>query len=362
MNVVLIMAGGFGKRLWPESTLNNPKQFLFLQDKESFLQATYRRASSIFGSENTYLVTRKELKKGVLSQLPNFPPHHIIAEPVGRDTAPCIGFSAIWIRRKRGDFPMLVLPSDHLIKNERKFKQVVEVAIKQAEKGFLVTIGIKPTRPETGYGYLQMGEEIGQIDGVPLFKLKRFTEKPSYKKAKEFFEGGNFLWNAGIFAWKPSVILEEIDKYLPDLSHGLREIEAVLETGKEQKVQKVIEEVYPILPKVSIDYGVMEKTDKAVVIPGDFPWDDVGDWKALERVFPKDETGNIIKGLIKEKEISNCTLINREDKVLGVIGVSNLIIINSVKGTLVLSKELAGRVKDLVNELLQDPELRKYVE
>lgn len=359
MSIALIMAGGFGKRLWPESTLNHPKQFLFLQNKKSFLQATYRRASSIFGSENTYLVTRKELKKGVLSQLPDVPLHHIIAEPRGRDTAPCIGFAATWLKKKRGDFPMLVLPSDHLIKNEKKFKRVVEAATKQAEKGFLVTIGIKPTRAETGYGYLQMGEKIEEVDGIPLLKLERFTEKPSQKKAKEFFEGGNFLWNAGIFAWKPSVILGEIAKYLPDLSQGLRKIEAALETDKERKV---IEEVYPLLLKISIDYGVMEKTDKAVVIPGDFPWDDVGDWKVLERIFPKDEMGNIVKGLVKEKEVSNCTLINREDKMLGVIGISNLIVINSAKGTLVVSKELAGGVKDLVDELLQDLELRKYVE
>ncbi len=359
MYIALIMAGGFGKRLWPESTLNHPKQFLFFQNKESFLQATYRRASSIFGSENTYLVTRKELKEGIISQLPDFYPHHIIAEPEGKDTAPCIGFAVTWIKKKRGDLPILVLPSDHLINDEKRFKGVVEAAAKQAEKNFLVTIGIKPTRPETGYGYLEMGEKIEEINGIPLLKLERFTEKPSQKKAKEFFEGGKFLWNAGIFAWKPSVILKEIEKYLPDLSQGLKKIEAALETNKEQRV---IEEVYQLLPKISIDYSVMEKTDKAVVIPGDFPWDDVGDWKALERVFPKNEMGNIIKGLVKERETSNCILINREDKMLEVIGISNLIVINSKGGTLVLNKESAGRVKDLVDELLENPELRRYVE
>jgi len=358
MSVAVIMAGGLGKRLWPESSLKHPKQFLSLNEGESLVQASYRRASRLFGPENTYLVIRRALKEELFSQLSHLSPENVITEPEGKDTAPCIGFASIQIRRKRGDVPMVIFPADHIIRDEERFYKVISVAAQAAAQDFLVTIGIKPTRAETAYGYLKIGDRLKEIDGVPLFMVERFTEKPSYKKSKEFFEQGNFLWNAGIFAWKPGTILEEIKKYLPSLYEGLMRIEQVLGTEKEEEV---IEEVYPLLPKISIDYGVMEKARKVVGVPGDFFWDDIGSWKALERIFPEDREGNIIKGLVKEKQTSDCILINREDdKILGAIGLSNLVVINSKRGILVATKEDAQRVKDLVDELLEDESLRRY--
>jgi len=359
MGVAVIMAGGFGKRLWPESNINHPKQFLAIKNKESFIQATYRRASQLVGAENTYLILREELKDKVLSHIPSLSPSQLITEPVGRDTAPCIGFSATWIKKKKGDVPIVVLPSDHLIEEEDKFNKVMSAAIKQAEKEYLIAIGIKPTRAETGYGYLQLGEKIGEISGTFFYKLKRFTEKPSQKKAKEFFESGNFLWNAGIFVWRPSIILEEIKKYLPQLYEGLEKIQKFLDTPEEEKVKR---EIYPNLPKISIDYAVMEKTDKAIAVPGDFFWDDIGDWQALERIFSKDKQGNIMKGLVKGIESVGSTFINRENKILGVIGLSNIIVINCDKGLLIVKKELSQKVKDLVNAILEDENLKKYLE
>lgn len=359
MSVALIMAGGLGKRLWPESSLSYPKQFLIINGKESLLQATYRRASHLFGGENTYLVIREELKEKVISQLPEVYINNIITEPQGKDTAPCIGFASVWIRKRRGDIPMVVLPADHMIRNEERFAQILSAAVQQARDGFLVTIGIKPTRAEIAYGYLRMGERLKEVDGVPLFKVERFTEKPSHKKAKEFFEQGNFLWNAGIFAWKPSIILKEIKKYLPDLYQGLSRIEKYLGTPEEEKV---VREVYSLLPKISIDYGVMEKAKKVVAIPGDFFWDDIGSWEALERIFPKDNGRNIVRGLVEERESNNCILVNREDKIVAVIGLSNLVVINTKKGILISSKEKVQKVKDLVNKFLGNEKLRKYIE
>ncbi|RLE08250.1 mannose-1-phosphate guanylyltransferase [Candidatus Aerophobetes bacterium] len=359
MSVGLIMAGGFGKRLWPESRLSYPKQLLRIEGRESFLQATYRRTSHLFGPKNTYLIIREELKEKILSQLSGVCMDNIIAEPQGRDTAPCIGFASIFIRKRRGDIPMVVLPADHLIRNEERFAQILLAAAHQAEKNFLVTIGIKPTRAETAYGYLQIGERLKEVDGIPLFNVERFTEKPSHKKAKEFFEQGNFLWNAGIFAWKPSIILKEIRNHLPDLHQGLSRIEKALGTPEEEKV---IREVYSSLPKISIDYGVMEKAKGVVAISGDFFWDDIGSWEALERIFPKNKEGNIIRGLIEEKENNNCILVNREDKVLAAIGLSNLVVINTKKGILIASKEKVQKVKDLVDKFLRDERLRKYIE
>jgi len=323
------------------------------------IQLAYRRCVNLFGRKNTFVITRRELIKKITSHIPELTSDQIIAEPVGRDTAPCIGFAAIHMRKKGEDAPMVILPSDHLIESGEKFKRVMMAAIKLAEKGYLVTVGIKPTRAETGYGYLQVGDKIDRLQSITCYELKRFTEKQSQKKAKSFLESGDFLWNAGIFAWRPSAILEEIKKYLPELYDGLEKISKTLGTSEEKKT---IENVYPYLPKISIDYAVMEKTTKAAVIPADFAWDDIGDWQALTRIFPKDEKGNISQGLVKEMETMDCIFVNREDKILAVIGVSNLIVVNSAKGTLVVSKELSGRVKELVDKLLKDERFKKYVE
>lgn len=356
--IALIMAGGVGKRLWPESTLNHPKQFLTMSGEESFLQATYRRASYIFGKESTYVSIRKTLEKETHNQLPQVPSENIIIEPEGRDTAPCIGLASILIRKREGDIPMAVLPADHLIKNEEKFTRVISALVKQAEENCLVTIGIKPTRSETSYGYLQIGKKIRELNKVSIYKVERFTEKPSYKKAKEFFERGNFLWNTGIFGWKPSVILKEIEKYLPNFYKGLEEIE---KASKKEEKNKILQ-ICPYFPKISIDYGVMEKSSLVVAAAGDFFWDDIGDWQALERVFSQNGKGNIIRGIVKENESTNCTFINRENKLLGAIGLSNLIIVNTKKGILVANKEEIQRVKNLVQELSEDENLRKYIE
>lgn len=359
MAVSFIMAGGFGKRLWPESRINHPKQFLSIKDEESLIRLTYRRCINFFGKENTFIITRRELIDKTISHIPEIPPEQIIGEPEGRDTAPCIGFAAICIQEKGQDTPMVFLPSDHLIENGDKFNKVMEAATKLAEQGYIVTVGIKPTRAETGYGYIEVGDKIEEFKGISCHKLRRFTEKPSHKKAKSFLESGNFLWNAGIFAWRPSVILEEIKKHHPQLYEGLQKIKKAFGTPGQQEI---IEKVYPQLPKISIDYAVMEKTKKAVVIPGEFIWDDVGEWQALLRIFPRDERGNITWGLVKEKGTSNCILVNREEKLLGVIGVSDLVVINSKRGILIVSKELSGKVKEFVDELMEDEKLKKYVE
>lgn len=359
MAVSFIMAGGPGKRLWPESRLNHPKQFLSVKDKHSLIQLTYQRCINLFGKDNTFIITRRELKEKMISHLASLPPEQIIGEPTGRDTAACIGLAAIYTEKKEKETPMVVLPSDHLIEGVEKFNRVIKAATKFAEKGYLVTVGIKPTRAETGYGYLQAGSRIGESQGIPCYKLERFTEKPSQKKAKGFVESGNFLWNAGIFTWRAGIILEEIKKYFPPLYEGLKKINKALGTAEEKKV---IEKIYPHLPKISIDYAVMEKTKKAVVIPGEFAWDDIGEWQALERIFPKNGKGNIIQGIVKEVGANNCIFVNREDKILGAIGISNIIVVNCKGGTLVVKKELSPKVKDLVDKLLESENLKKYAE
>ena len=359
MSIGLIMAGGFGKRLWPESKLSHPKQFLAIKNGESLIRLTYQRCINFFGTENTFIITRQDLKEKMISHISELLPEQVISEPIGKDTAACIGFATILIKRKKNDIPIVALPSDHLIANEKEFNRVIGAAVKSAEKGYLATIGIKPTRAETGYGYLQVGNKIEQFYEIPCYKLKRFTEKPSQKKAKSFLENGNFLWNAGIFAWRPSVIREELKKYLASWYEQLNKIRKTLGTSQEEKT---IEKVYPRFPKISIDYAIMEKTTKAIVIPAKFIWDDIGEWRALERILFKNEKDNIIQGLVKEIETENCIFINRENKILGAIGVSNIIVINSKGGLLIVKKECSPKVKDLVEKLLEDKKLRRYME
>lgn len=354
MSVALIMAGGFGKRLWPESSLTFPKQFLSLDGKSSLLRQTYERVRKFIEKERIYLVLREELKEQVKKEIPELPQENLILEPEGKDTAPCIGFAAVYIKKRLGDVPMLCLPADHLIREEEKFQEVAEVALKEAEEGWIVTIGIKPTRPETAYGYLEMGKKLKERDGHSVFRVKRFTEKPSYKKAKEFFERGRYLWNAGIFAWKLSRIIQEIEKYLPSLASNLKELE------KYSQDREKVKEIYLCLPRISIDYGVMEKTDLAITIPGDFSWDDVGSWEAMERIFPQDEWGNVVRGVVKPIDSSGNILLNHEDKLLAVIGLSGVVVINSSRGVLVMSKERVQDVKALVDEILANNRLKRY--
>jgi mannose-1-phosphate guanylyltransferase len=359
MATALIMAGGFGKRLWPESTLSHPKQFISAVGSRSLLQASFERCARWFGVDNTFIITRRALTETVHQCLPTLPIDHIIQEPVSRDTAACIGYAALYIRRLKGDEPIHVLPSDHLIEGEEEFNKVMHAASKAAEKGYLATIGIRPTRAETGYGYLQVGQQLHDFGEVSCNKLERFTEKPSHKKAKAFVEAGNFLWNAGIFAWRPSTILEEIRLHIPALFEGLEKIGCSLGSKEEHSV---VNNVYPQLPRTSIDYAVMEKTKRAVVIPAGFIWDDIGDWQALERIYERDDSRNITQGLVRTMEATNCTLVNREQKPLAALGVSNIIVVTTKAGVLVASKEYASKVKELVDQLLKDKETQKYIE
>ena len=359
MATALIMAGGFGKRLWPESTLSRPKQFIGPTNAHSLLQLTFERCVRWFGSDNTFIITRQSLTSTIREHLPLLSADHIISEPTSQDTAASVGYAAMYIRRLKGDDPIHVLPSDHLIEGDEEFGRVMSAASKAANEGHLVTIGIKPTRVETGYGYLEVGEQICRYNDVPCSKLKRFTEKPSYKKAKGFVESGSFLWNAGIFAWRPSTILDEIRRYAPALYQDLETIEQALGTQDENRI---VNTLYPQLLRTSIDYAVMEKTTRAVVIPAEFRWDDIGDWQALERIYRRDENGNITQGIVREMETSNCTLINREQKLVAVLGISNAVVVNTRVGVLVVSKDLSSKVKELVDQLLEEEGMRRYVE
>jgi len=338
----VIMAGGKGERFWPLSKEKFPKQLLSLIGKKSLLQETVDRLQPFIPPQDILVVTRRSLARAIERQLPQLPRKNIISEPVGRNTAPCIGLAAKMIKE---DVIMVVLPADHIIKPRGKFLGTLKKAVTLAkETENLITIGIKPTYPATGYGYI----EAGNKEKRQVFRVKRFVEKPDKKKAERFLKSGRFFWNSGMFVWKKSVILKAIRRHMPSLYQRLQMISS-----------KNISKLYPGLPNVSIDYGIMEKTKNSLLIPADFSWEDLGSWESLDRFLSHDEK-NAIMGRVSTIDSQNCIMVNRKG-LLSAIGVSDLIVVSTEDVTLVFPKGKGQQVKKLVEKLRRDPKLRKYI-
>ena len=283
----VIMAGGRGERFWPKSRGNYPKQFLSLtKDGETMIQKTVKRLLPMVAMEDVFVVTNVSYAALVKEQLPQLPEENILLEPCARNTAPCIGLAAAVIRKKYGEAMMLVLPSDHLIRYEEMYVDTLRQAVAVAEKEQnLVTIGITPTYPETGYGYINFERDTDL--GMPgVYRVERFVEKPDLDTAKEYLASHRYLWNSGMFVWKTSSILANIQKLMPDIYEGLERIEAAVGTGS---YASVLETEYHAFRSESIDFGVMEKAENIYTLPGSFGWDDVGNWLAVERINPTNE-------------------------------------------------------------------------
>jgi len=342
----VIMAGGGGTRIWPLSRHNMPKQILNISGNDAMINETIRRCEGIIPYKNTYIVTVKPQKK-ILEKilLTEIPTENILIEPVGRNTAPCILYAAMHIYAKYGNAVMCVFPSDHYIGNVKEFRAKLSMAITLAEKtDKLITIGIKPTFPSTGYGYIGFNIQSYNEGAYEVFE---FVEKPGFERAKEYVSSGNYLWNSGIFVWKISVILENFKRFLPRLYERAEEILNVIGTQDEQKV---VEKVYPTLQNISIDYGIMERSNDVLVIPGDFNWSDLGSWDALGAIFPADKDGNIVKADFIGIDTKNC-IIYGNGKIIATIGLNNMIIVNTDDALLVCPKERAQDVKEIVARL-----------
>lgn len=342
----LIMAGGKGERFWPRSRKNNPKQFLCLTgDGKTMIQQTVDRILPIVDISDIYIATNAAYKQLVKQQLPNLPDENILCEPIGRNTAPCIGLGAVHIRKKYDDAIMLVLPSDHQIKYRGMFLNVLKEAIKVAEQGKnLVTLGITPNAPETGYGYIKFNPI--KTEGS-AFAVDCFVEKPDLAKAKEYIESEEYMWNSGMFMWKTSTILSSIEKHLPEIYKGLMRIEESI--GKEEE-QEVLNGVFEIMPSESIDYGILEKEDNIYVLPGTFGWDDVGSWLSVERMKPCNDSGNVVEGNAMTVNVKNC-IIEGQEKLIAVIGVHDLVIVDTKDATLICSKDSTADIKKITENL-----------
>lgn len=342
----LIMAGGRGERFWPKSRKNLPKQFLSLtSDGKTMIQLTVERILPLVSIDDIYIATNSDYKSLILEQLPNIPEENILCEPVSRNTAPCIGLGATHISKKYEEAIMIVLPSDHLIRYNSMFINVLKDACDVASKGNnLVTIGITPDYPETGYGYIKFNPNNCQGRS---FEVERFVEKPNLEVAKEYLASEEYLWNSGMFVWKISSILHNIEQFMPETFLGLSSIKEGIGTSNQDVI---LEKEYLNFPSISIDYGIMEKCDNIYTIPGAFGWDDVGSWLAVERIKKTNEYGNIVDGNVITIESNNC-IIEADKKLIATVGVEDLIIVDTEDATLICDKQSANNIKKVLENL-----------
>ncbi len=346
----VIMAGGRGTRFWPRSREKKPKHLLDIVSNRTIIQETVDRIKPLIKPKNILIVTGKKHARELMRQLPEIPAKNILIEPVGRNTAACIGLAALHIQEKAKDDVMVVLPSDHGIADPAGYRSVIAAAARAAEmKNALVTIGITPTGPHTGFGYMEGGASAGKIAGEKLLRVKAFREKPNLKQARVFLQCGNFFWNSGMFVWKASVILKEIEKFLPDLYSGLMTIRASLGTANEART---VSKIYRSLASVSIDYGVMEKAGDVFMIPARFGWSDVGSWDTLWEISPKDPEGNALAGGSQALyEHAENTLVYSPNKLVALIGIKDVLVVETKDALLICQRGHSQDVKKIVDTL-----------
>lgn len=341
----VIMAGGVGSRFWPASTAKQPKQLLDLTNSgKTMIAATVERLAPHIPPERVIVVTGRVIQKAVQAALPDVPPENILAEPTGRNTAPCIGWAAVHVRHRCKDGVLAVMPSDHLVANRDAFHQSARIAVNAAKAGSLVTFGIRPDSPETGFGYIETGEDVSE--GVQ--KAVRFVEKPNLEKAREYLAAGNFVWNSGMFFFTAEKILSEIQRQMPDLKAGLDQIEAALKAGNEADV---LDRVFPELPSESIDYGIMENAGEILCVPVDFGWSDLGSWAAAFDLSARDENQNALGADTIAVSSHNCLVRAPESKLVALVGVQNLVVVDTGDALLVCDRDADQHVKKVVEIL-----------
>lgn len=338
----VIMAGGGGTRFWPLSRRRTPKQLLNLSGKDIMVNEAADRLAQVAAYRNLYIVTNceqaEEMKRVTAGRIRA---DHILSEPAARNTAACIGYAAMKIVHDRGDGILVVTPSDAYIRDTQAFAAVLERAVDAARGGALVTVGITPTFPATGYGYIRCAKGEGALP------VEQFIEKPPREKAEEYLASGRYFWNSGMFIWKASVILQRIEALLPELYGGLQTIAASF--GREGEA-RVTAQVYPTLPSVSVDKGILERTDGILVVPGEFGWNDVGSWDMLGALHPCDENGNIAVGDTIAVDTEN-TVLYAGGRLVAAVGVSDLVVVETPDAVLVCHRSAAQDVKKIVDRL-----------
>jgi len=346
----VILAGGSGTRLWPLSTPSFPKQFLPLPNGRSMIQESLARVEGLISPEQAWVVTGRSMVELVREHLPAIPVSQILGEPMGRSTAAAIGWAAATIARRDPQATMMVLTADHVITKIDVFNQALRLAVRLASQGYLVTLGIKPTGPETGYGYIRYAAELSEGYDHQAFYGERFVEKPNVATAVSYIEDGHYVWNSGMFVWKVETILTELRKHLPELA---QKIDIIVESMGTARERATLDELWPTLQTISIDYGVMEKADKFAVIPVDIGWNDVGNWEQYGSLFPADQEGVRCVGKHVGLGSRNIIVYNNTQRQVFTIGLEDVVIVEMVDKTVICHKDEVQRVKELAESQMK---------
>jgi mannose-1-phosphate guanylyltransferase len=355
----VIMAGGGGTRFWPRSRQKRPKQFLALAGERTLLQQALDRALGPASAEHTWVITAAAHRDEVARQLPELAPDQVVGEPCGRDTAACVCLGAALVAAQDPEAVMLVTPADHVIEPAQEFRRAVHVAAQMAEAhpAALVTFGITPTYPATGYGYIHRGADIARRQGVAVYRVRAFREKPNADLAERFVASGEYFWNSGIFVWKAATILAALREHQPALASA---VERIAQAWPTPQREAVLAREYQALPRVSIDYAVLEHAREVLAVQAPFTWDDVGSWPALERLHPQDADGNTVLARHCGLDTSRCLIVADPGRLVATVGVSNLLIVQDGDAVLVADRRQEGAVKQLV-EALRQKGLEEYL-
>jgi mannose-1-phosphate guanylyltransferase len=365
---VIIMAGGRGERFWPLSREKMPKQLLAILGKKSFLQEAVERVLPLVPAKNVFVITNEAQLPEVKKQLPKIPKDNLIAEPMGRDTCAAVTLGAALVGARSTTGVMAVLPADHVIPGAKKFQQVLSDAFDVASQGqAIVTIGIKPTEPATGYGYIHVGAELpapagGKKTKTTFYKAERFVEKPNFETALEYVNSGQYRWNAGMFVWSFITVTNGLEKHQPEMFAACQRWFKV--GNQPAKLAKVLAKEYPEIKKVSIDYALMEKAQNVVVADGAFEWDDLGAWNALARHLKADAEGNCAVGDFIHVDAARNIIFDARSKnktPIAVVGLRDAILVQTDDAVLLAHKSQSQKVKELVKKLGEDPKLKKLV-
>jgi mannose-1-phosphate guanylyltransferase len=360
MNFGVILAGGKGERFWPLSTRERPKQLLTLSSGKSMLEETLERLEGFIPLERILLVTGANLQHGIMSTIKNLKSENLLLEPVGKNTCLALALAAAHINRIDPEAVMIVLSSDHMIQPKEQLVKILGVAAElAAREDKMITIGIIPSRAETGYGYIQVGPKAAEIGGVKFFEVAGFKEKPERTKAQEYYLDRKHLWNSGMFVWSVKTFLKALDKYMPQMSACLTKYRESLDKNENGEALKCL---YNDCESISVDFAILEKADNVLCVKGDIRWDDVGSWLALQRIHPPDKENNIILGEVLTQDCYESIMVNAtsEGMVVG-FGISDLVVVKTDKVVMVAHKTRVGELKDLLSKLDKDEKYQNYL-
>ncbi len=356
---VVIMAGGKGERFWPASRSATPKHLLPIVGETPMLTQTVERVAGVVPRENIFVITTQAQLAGVRAACPMLPAANLVAEPMGRDTAAAAGLAMLLVKQRNPRAALAMLPADHVIHDLASYAAHLETAFVAAESAdVLVTLGIRPTEPATGFGYIEQAGPWKTLGGRDVLAVKRFVEKPDLATAQEYVASGNYFWNAGMFVWRVPVVEAAFRAHAPDLHAGLAAIEAA---AARMNWADALSAGYPTLKKISVDYALMEKSTNVVVVPATFDWDDVGAWPAVANHFPKDAAGNVLRGLALVEGGANNIVVSTDGHLTAVVGASDLVVVHTADATLVCPKDKAQEIKALLKRLEAGAETKRFL-